>query len=477
MDCSFSTPSPSSDESDEPHMPLRSPSRLDFCMEDLEDGGIVLETRGASEMHSIGSACTPFRDNRPHTFIEEDAIAVDIAPPDRSRLQSVEGVEDDPPQATDSHSHENVDTSHTLPPIPREHSMDQVVIEPRSPIPVRSLLVQFNLDIPEDTLPSRTAPQRLNYPHHGFSRSALLQQKTLWNSRHEEWAEWRSRTEQGEAQKQKSETNAAYTGLATAQPRAVESPPPYMRTPPSGLERDLADHPPKKHERDIHASIFPRVGDISALRDPYSVNIDRCFFKFPLWTLHKMLYMFNMHQRSASSALSASVCNSAHVQASTSSSTLSSYTSSISGGEESDSTLVADDSPIPTSQLPRESLKFSSSPHSPFSWNRFCEWDLSWYARWELLIGLFQHDHTKCDTFDMSMKLAMPIESKADPTSPPGPIFRFSAGQDEDNNDDDEDEDYGMVVSDPTFNMDFDEECERAMAFYSRESKSPEMVL
>ena len=469
MDCS---PSLLLDESDEPQTPLRSPSRLDFCMEDLEDGGTVLEAGDDMDW-----ACTLFHDNHPHTFVQEEGLAVNIVPLDRPCLLTMEDGEDDPPQAMDSHPHENADTSHTSP-IPREHQMDQVVIEPKSPLPIRPLLVHFQFDAPEDVPPSRTAPQRLNYPHHGFSRSALLQQKTLWNSRHEEWVEWSSRMEQGEERSHESETNDAYTGLADPQQRVVESPPPYMRTPPSGLERDLADHPPRKYEQGVHASIFPRVGDISALRDPYSVNIDRCFFKFPLWTLQKMLYMFDMHQRSTSLAPSASVHDMVHVQASTSSSTLSSYTSSASGDDEgSDSTLVADDSPIPQSQLPLEPLRCASSPHSPSSWDRFCGWELSWYARWELLIGLFQRDHTKCETLEMSMKLAVPVGSNAAPPLPPEPIFRFTVGEDEDKNDDGEDEDYGTVVSDPTFGVDFEEECERAMAFYGRESRCSEMVL
>jgi hypothetical protein len=461
---SLSTPSPLPDDSDEPPTPLRSPSRLDFCMED----------GGDSPTHGMDWAYTSFRDECLYTVTEEDASALDIAPLDRPRLLIVEGGKEDPPQATDSHTHENTDTALTFF-APSDDPMDQVVIEPRAPIPVRPPSVQIHVDAQESMPPSRNATQRLNYPHHGFSRSALLQQKTLWNSRHEEWAEWQSRVEQGEALAQESETNNAYTGLATAGPRVAKSPPPYMRTPPSGLERDLADHPSKKRGHDVHASIYPRVGDVSALRDPYSVNIDRCFFKLPLWTLHKTLYVFDMQQRSPSLAPAYST---AHVQASTSSSTLSSYSSSTSGeDEESDSTLVADDSPVPKSQLPLEPLKSDSSLHSQPSWNCLYGWELSWYARWELLIGLFQRDHTKRDVFDIPIKLEAPLESEATPPSPPGRIFRFTVGEDEDENGDDEDEDYGMLVADSGFSADFDEECERAMAFYSRELKFSEVVL
>lgn len=424
-------------------------------MEDLEDGD-------DSPTHGMDWASTSFRDECLYAIIEEEPSAVDIAPLPRLLI-----VEDDPPQATDSHTHDTFFA-------PSDDPMDQVVIEPRAPIPVRPPSVHFQVDVQESMPPSRNATQRLNYPHHGFSRSALLQQKTLWNSRHEEWAEWQSRMEQGEAPTQESETNNAYTGLATAGPRGAQSLPPCMRTPPSGLERELADHPPKKYEYDVHASIYPRVGDISALRDPYCVNIDRCFFKLPLWTLHKTLYVFDMQKRSAPSL---SAYNPAPVQTSTSSSTLSSYSSTSGDDEESDSTLVADDSPIPKSRLPLEPLNSASSLHSQPSWNCFCGWEFSWYARWEVLIGLFQRDRTKRDALDIPIKLEVPLESKATPPSPPRRIFRFTIGDDEDGKDDDEDDDYGMLVADSGFSVDFDEECERAMAFYSRELKFSEVAL
>lgn len=445
--------SPSSlfDELDEPVVPNRSPSRLDFCMDSLEQGD-------DPPTHEMDWGCTSFRDGCPYTFIDEDAF---IASLDHSRLPIV-----DPPQDTDSPTHKNADTSHA-PPAPPEHPTEQVVVETQAPIPVRPPSVQLQVDAQEFTPPPRTAAQRLNYPHHGFSRSALLQQKTFWNSRHEEWVEWQLRMEQGEAQKVR---NDAYTGLATPQPCVAESPPPYMRTSPSGLERDLVDLPPRKHEQDVHSSIYPRVGDISALRDPYTANIDRCFFRYPLWTLHKALYVFNMHQRTVPLAPSASI----------SSSTLSSYTSSTSeDDEESDSTLVADDSPVPSVQRPPEPSKSPSSLYSPPSWSRLRGWERSWYARWELLISIFQRDQTKCDTFDMSMKLAVPPESKADPSLLSAPIFRFTIGGDEENDDDDDDDDddYGTQIIDSSFRVDFEEECERAMAFYSRESKCLEMGL
>ena len=446
------------DDPDEPQTPNRSPSRLDFCMEDLDD----------SPTHGLDWSCTPFRDSCPYTFIDEGAFAVDIAPLDRAHLLIV-----DPQQATDSCTHENANMPHK-PPVQLEHLMDSVVIEPQAPIPVRPPSVQLQVDAQESTPPPpRNATQRLNYPHHGFSRSALLQQKTLWNSRHEEWAEWQSRIEQDAGHKQESVGNDAYTGLDTIQSDVAENPPPYMRTPPSGLERDLADHLPRKHE-DVHSSIYPRVGDISALRDPYSVNIDRCFFRYPLWTLHKTLYVFNMHQRSTMLAPPALVHDTAQVQSSISSSTLSSYTSSTSADEESDCTLVAEDSPVADSRLHQmESSRDTSSPCTHPSWTRLCRWELSWYARWELLIGLFQRDRIKCDHSDTPAKLTSPLGPKTAAPLPPAPAFRIPV----EDGDDDDDEDYGTLISNSSLSVDFEEECERAIAFYNRESKCSGMTL
>lgn len=451
MDCSSPPPYPVLDDSDEPLAPVRSPSRLDFCMGDLEE-----------DDHGMEWSCTVFRGDFPYTFIDEDILAVDIAPHDQSCLLNVDGGEDDPPQASGSHADEQTEAPPMFfaPPDP----VDQVVIEPRSPIPVRPPSVQTHTEAQESQPPSRITPQRLNYPHHGLSRSALLQQKTFWNSRHEEWVEWQSRTEQGEVQWQEPKTNDAYTGLAIAQPRAIVSPPPYMRTPPSGLERDLANHPARGAEQGIHASIYPRVGDISALRDPYSVNMDRSFFRLPLWTLHKMLYSFDMQRRIGLFSPPTPAYNATNAEASTSSSTLSSY-GSTSEDEESDATLVGD-SPVPKDQPLPNPLKIASPPHSPPSWDSLCGWE-SWYSRWQLLVGIFQYDPTKYDASYIQTTLEEPFEPKAVPSSPPRRIFHFTVGDE----DDDDDEDYGTPIADSSFSVDFNEECERALAFYNREMK------
>lgn len=446
LDCFFADP-------DEPDTPNRSPSRLDFCVEDS----------GNSPTHKIDWA---FRDDGSYTIIDEDAFSVDIAPLELPRLLMA-----DPPQVVESHTHKNAETS-LKSPVPPENPTRRTIIEPQAPRPLRPPSAQLQNDGQECTQLPRCTAQRLNYPHHGFSRSALLQQKMFWNSRHGEWVEWQSRVEQSDLQ---SKGGVAYTGIASVQP----SPPPYTRTPPSGLERDFAEHPCRDHEQDIHSSIYPRVGDISALRDPYSMNIDRCFFRYPLWTLHKTLYVFYMNQRSTPPAPPpTSVYNTPQIQSSMSWSTLSSYTSSTTDDEESDSTLVADDSPVHNVQRRSEPVKHASLSRGTSSRCRLRVWELSWYARWELLIGLLKRD--RCNSFDTSIILEPSPESKAASSSPPTRLFRFTlAGDDsdDDDDDDDEDEDYGTLLSHTRFSAEFDEECERALAFYCRESNCSETSL
>ena len=73
---------------------------------------------------------------------------------------------------------------------------------------------------------------------------------------------------------------------------------------------------------------------------------------------------------------------------------------------------------------------------------------------------------------DSPFDLATPVGSGAAPSSPPERIFCFTV-----EDDDDDDEDYGTLVTESSFSVDFDEECERALAFYNRELESTEVTL
>jgi len=46
-------------------------------------------------------------------------------------------------------------------------------------------------------------------------------------------------------------------------------------------------------------TVHPRRGDISALRDPYCTQIDRCFVDSPTWTIDKVIWLYDLHMADA----------------------------------------------------------------------------------------------------------------------------------------------------------------------------------
>ncbi|KAH7886866.1 hypothetical protein F5I97DRAFT_1069168 [Phlebopus sp. FC_14] len=473
-----------SDESDTLQTPPRSPSRLDFCTSSGDEREI------STELHCEDVACLESAPRRiDWTFglfggarsreicteeNEEDVVQNTSAdaPAPRNDTNYCSG-ESDPSLEDD------LSICHTpFPSTERPHRGPNVAS--CTPAPVRLMATGGHADPQESPHPSRTSAQRLNYPHHGLSRNALLHQKVFWNARQEEWREWQVRREQQQAHAKDFPLNAnAACESADAGTRVACGPPPNARTPSSGLERDVQEYVPGGYVQDIGAPIYPRVGDISALRDPYSVNVDRCFFKFPLWTIHKTLYVFDMHQRSTFLKRTPPTGQGKGIPGSPSASSLRSDESASSGDEDSDVTLVADDSDGTKCVLSQEDLSYTSPPLSPtpYLWNGVRTWELSWYARWELLIGLVQRDqairHT-CEaphhapTRPSDANSVAPVKFQL--LSRPKPTFRF-AGEDGDDDSADEEEDYGTLVTNPVYSKDFENGYQRAMQFFSRESR------
>ncbi|KAG1748344.1 uncharacterized protein EDB91DRAFT_1113546 [Suillus paluster] len=256
----------------------------------------------------------------------------------------------------------------------------------------------------------------------------------------------------------------------------VSGPLSQFRAPPSGLERDFEGYASRDFAQDLNSSIYPRVGDISALRDPYSANVDRCFFKFPLWTIHKTLYVFDMHQRA--------VPISEHMQGSASSESLQSSTGSTTCGDE-DMTLVADDETL----FEKKTLETGAHHGSPLpgtpkgsppcAWETNRAWEMSWYARWELLIGLVQRDQALRQAAPLSPLITPsgsvddevpPPEELLKPLTPeaPTPIFHF-AGEDGEGDSGDEEDDYGTLVTNPIYNKSFEEGYHRAVHFFTKD--------
>ncbi|KAH7909618.1 hypothetical protein BJ138DRAFT_1154874 [Hygrophoropsis aurantiaca] len=347
--------------------------------------------------------------------------------------------------ASESNSEE--DLSQLAFPPPPEDVGQSTVLGLCKPEPSRrSTPVETPKDILPPPTPIKPSSQRLNYPHRGFSRSAFMHQKSFWTARREEWVEWQRNAKS-------NEIAGAYTGIMDSplkSPRRPSPPPPPLSrrwsVPPSGLERDTLTYTSNRFVQDIHASIYPRVGDVSALRDPYFANVDRCFFQFPLWTIHKTLYVFDMHQRSALIAYSGSenklvsslppATEESRDQRMDEDSDEDRETTSLySNADDADKTLVVDEPDR------------VESPKG--SWDGERAWELSWYARWELFIGLIQRDH----------------ESRQ--PSPPEPMVHFAGENGEEEGCEDDEEDYGTVVSNPIFTQSFEDGYRRAIGFFS----------
>ena len=122
------------------------------------------------------------------------------------------------------------------------------------------------------------AHPRHKYHEHGYSRTALQNVKWFWSMREGTW--------------DSASTNAkAYGGIVEASPQAA-GPQPTMTTSNITPVRTLAPEPDSDSNVEC---VYPRQGDIAALRDPYCADIDRCFANLPVWTMNKTLWMHDVH--------------------------------------------------------------------------------------------------------------------------------------------------------------------------------------
>ncbi|KJA28857.1 hypothetical protein HYPSUDRAFT_622808 [Hypholoma sublateritium FD-334 SS-4] len=122
------------------------------------------------------------------------------------------------------------------------------------------------------------AQPRHKYHQHGYSRVALQNLKWFWSTREETW--------DGVSVNAK-----AYGGIVEATPETTR-PQPTMATTTKKPARALAPEPDSDSNVDC---VYPRQGDIAALRDPYCADIDRCFANLPVWTMNKTLWMRDVH--------------------------------------------------------------------------------------------------------------------------------------------------------------------------------------
>ncbi|OAX38164.1 hypothetical protein K503DRAFT_856890 [Rhizopogon vinicolor AM-OR11-026] len=431
----------------------RSPSRLDFFCEeegDLNNSG--LDSDADVPISRVKLARSRFLSGAARKRDDDDDDY------DESLLYPLTLHMDD--------HHTNAQTSFEDGPASVPPPLQTVTIEPLALEPARHATLPQGQKVKIPTPVSHINTPQLPFSHHGFSRNAFKDHKSFWTARCHEWLE----SQEKEVRRQvghgrhAQDPGHAYTGIVVADDTQKASrSPSQFRTPASGWERDFVEHASRGFAENLNAPIYPRVGDISALGDPYSENVDRCFFKFPLWTIQKTLYIFDMHQRVFSPPR--------NIERSASSGSLRSSTGPTPGYE--DITLVADDE----TQCEKTTLKMGSHPGflPPEHLKGITrDWELSWYARWEVLIGLVQRDQDLHQATAPSPSMTL-SESMGDDDSPSelteplarkASIFHFAGEDEEEDNVDKEDDDSTLIYSTTS-----EEGYHRAADFFSRDRR------
>jgi len=204
----------------------------------------------------------------------------------KTHLDGADSDEDTPDSETSDEWSTDSDTSDTA--LINDLRPCSAVPLTSSPIPVPDAFPEQDLpnltiqtDLPLHT-PSSLRPM---FPHHGLSRSALQHQKWLWNTRYDEWMQWRAEVEAAEAEM------GPYGGISSAD--SIAMPPSRRSRAPSPMP-PAAEHPPVDKKAELNEKIFPRTGDIMALHDPQVARLDQTFCNYPLWTIQKVLFVCSM---------------------------------------------------------------------------------------------------------------------------------------------------------------------------------------
>ncbi|KDQ58346.1 hypothetical protein JAAARDRAFT_34141 [Jaapia argillacea MUCL 33604] len=315
---------------------------------------------------------------------------------------------------------------------------------------------------------STSVHPRHNYPHHGFSRSALMHQKWFWNNRYEEHAGWQLCSATG---------SAAYDGISIAPTR------PPSRDRRSSLSVFFTSTSGGKmggtatKGSDPKSPIYPRMGDIGALREQYSADVDRWYCGFPLFKIRRRLYLHDMEHRSPFRSKSKGKS-----KARTPPTRRGSETTAVDSGTEEDEEGVGSSEEEQTLVDEEESFEFDFSVVGETLTNERAPsacggrgneelrpWETNWFFRWEKFAELLKEDAAAASASASSTRVnsPYPILTQSSPKQqrrqissseseegdePPSPKFYFEeADEDESYYQYEDDEDYGVLVSNPVF--------------------------
>ncbi|KAL5485290.1 hypothetical protein ACEPAI_7932 [Sanghuangporus weigelae] len=239
---------------------------------------------------------------------------------------------------------------------------------------------------------------RHNYPHRGHSQSGLYLQRDFWRKRKCEWDDYEFLLYQAGITLEE-----AYGGTVEDENGSSHVLPPRLKTSPWNRRSNSA--PRKSSETKLavpvflNHSIYPRLGDLSSIRDPFLLSVDTWFSDFPLWTLSKLFWIFDVNYRfghSARSDMSTQNVNAFTKDFDMGNSSVDAV--SVSDTESSDATLVETSSVLPLSPgdhlkretryqiLPEHSLLSPTSLDSVRNIDgQTIAWEVDWFSRWEVL--------------------------------------------------------------------------------------------
>ncbi|KAI0819620.1 hypothetical protein BC628DRAFT_1015662 [Trametes gibbosa] len=252
-------------------------------------------------------ALAEYNDDK-HDALDEDdidkpppAILPPLCPPSPiSSSSSASGSDLDSPTSSseDLHEYEDEDVS----------ALDRFPLPPASYSPPPHQHLPAPSPAPPDTDSPTPHPTVF---HHGLSRSALNACRDFWDRRFRFWLSWRDHVDRLDA------LQASYAADHVPPPALCYPPPPILpRTraipghPTNGRVPSLV--PPPDSQDDFpavcgrrvrlpvynpYAPIFPRLGDLRTLREPYCDWHDRAFVFYPTYAIAKTLYAHDMAVR------------------------------------------------------------------------------------------------------------------------------------------------------------------------------------
>ncbi|KAH6917859.1 hypothetical protein BKA70DRAFT_2817 [Coprinopsis sp. MPI-PUGE-AT-0042] len=273
---------------------------------------------------------------------------------------------------------------------------------------------------------SRIAAYRAYHRNHGYSRQALLHAKWFWSTREGEW----------------QDSAKPVAGLMS--PEVSVGLKASKGTKPPAFEGDAFEGDDEERAISPAVTAFPRRGDITALRDPYCVEADRCFAHVPMWTLAKVLWVHDMHALSQPKV--ETPAPDAEDDPFDEVSSVSSFdtSTSIDFSDDSESTLVDSESEwesgyfkgweSPRSQAASSSSSLVSPPKaSPLAWTKdvylkpppssSSSHPPNWYRRWEILLELSKSEKRPEKSPPLVVK---PLPKKA--VAPPPKRYSFTRG-------------------------------------------------